>query len=147
MLRYFSILLLSLMLPCAAAHDGLPTLRRSPLPAEVRWELETELTTHRGQNGAMQECLANSLSSLLTKAGKSPTVEHLVQVLTEPSETGSPESSIKELLMPGSGSIQVSPDATLAVITTPVYGGYTLEIYQDSTFGLRVYHLIHKHPR
>lgn len=135
--------LLSILLGLAAlipvnAADSLPVLQRDILPNEEMWALETELMGQRERNGAVLECLADALCDLLRQAGMEPTVESLVLVLTSPSETGTPESAIKELLMPRAHTIRVSLDASFAVIATPVRNGTTLEIFRDTPHGLSV---------
>ena len=79
---------------------------------------------------------------LLQQAGLTATVEELVQVLTSPSESGTPESAIKELLLPRADCIQVSMDATFALITTRVRGGKVLDIFRNSPYGLTVHRLV-----
>lgn len=142
MKRFAAILLCLAMLPTAMADDGLPILQRSLLPDEQLWQLETELTGHRERNGAVHECTAAALSDLLQQAGLTATVEDLVQVLTSPSESGTPESAIKELLLPRADCIQVSMDATFALITTRVRGGKVLDIFRNSPYGLTVHRLV-----
>ena len=137
-----AILLCLAMLPSALADDGLPILQRDLLPDEQLWQLETELTGHRERNGAVHECTAAALSDLLRQAGLTATVEDLVLVLTSPSESGTPESAIKELLLPRADSIQVSMDATFALITTTVRGGKVLDIFRNSPYGLSVHRLM-----
>lgn len=146
MIRSLLITLSGLFIYTAAADDGLPTLLRSPLPDEERWALETELTGHREQNGAVLECLAAALQDLLQQAGRDTTVEQLVLVLTTPSSSGTPESTIKELLLPRASHIQVSNDATFAIITTPLKRGSALEIFCDTACGLTVHRLL-RHTR
>ena len=125
------------------ADDGLPTLQRALLPDEQLWQLETELTGHRERNGAVQECTAATLSELLQQAGRAATVEELVQVLTTPSTAGTPESTIKELLLPRADCIHVSMDATFAIIITPTRRGRIIDIYRDTAYGLSVHRLKH----
>ena len=137
-----AILLCLALLPTAQADDGLPILQRDLLPDEQLWQLETELTGHRERNGAVHECTAAALSDLLQQAGLTATVEDLVQVLTSPSESGTPESAIKELLLPRADCIQVSMDATFALITTTVRGGKVLDIFRNSPYGLTVHRLV-----
>lgn len=122
----------------ACADDGLPVLQRNTLPSEEMWQLETELTGLRQKNGAVMECLAAALRDLLQQAGREATVENLVRVLTTPSESGTPESAIKELLLPQSDSIQVSMDGSLALLATNNRKGQTLEIFRDTIRGLTV---------
>lgn len=100
--------------------------------------METELMGQRERNGAVLECVAETLRDLLLQAGMEPTVESLVRVLTSPSESGTPESAIKELLMPRTQTIRVSLDATFAAIATPVRSGTALEIFRDTAHGLSV---------
>lgn len=100
------------------------------------WQWETKLTGHLERNGAVSECLAQSLAELLEKAGMEPTVESLVQVLTSPSDYDTPQSAIKELILPRTSRILVSQDATLAIIATPVRGRMSLEIFRDTADGL-----------
>ena len=130
-----------LFLAAAHADDGLPVLQRSTLPNEVMWELETELTGFRQNNGAVLECLQAALQDLLQQAGHEATVENLVHVLTRPSESGTPESAIKELLLPNTDAVLVSQDATFALIITPVRKGYLLDIFRDTAQGLTVQRL------
>ena len=137
-----AILLCLAMLPTALADDGLPILQRDLLPDEQLWQLETELTGHRERNGAVHECTAAALSDLLLQAGLTATVEDLVLVLTRPSESGTPESAIKELLLPRADSIQVSMEATFALRTTTVRGGKVLDIFRNSPYGLSVHRLM-----
>lgn len=136
-------LLLGLVLVCpAVAGDSLPTLKREALSNELMWTLETELMGHRESNGAVLECLAESIQSLLLEAGMEPTVESLVRVLTTPCEADTPGAGIKELLMPRAQSISVSKDASFAVIATPVYGGKkSLQIFRDTAHGISVHHM------
>ncbi|MBR1982058.1 MAG: hypothetical protein IKA23_04835 [Akkermansia sp.] len=142
MIRSLLITLSSFFVYAAAADDGLPTLQRAPLPDEERWALETELTGHQEQNGAVLECLAATLQNLLQQAGRAATVEQLVMVLTTPSSSGTPESTIKELLLPRASHIQVSNDATFALITTPLKRGFSLEIFCDTAYGLSAHRLL-----
>lgn len=137
------IVLLAALPATARARDGLPTLQRTTLPDEQLWQLETELTGHRERNGAVLECTAAVLNDLLQQSGRMPTVEALVQVLTTPSSPGTPESAIKELLLPRADCICVSMDATFATITTPVRGGWVIEIYRDTAHGLGIHRLRH----
>jgi len=138
-----SILLgLAALIPVCAA-DALPVLQREILPNEEMWALETELMGQRERNGAVLECVADALCDLLRQAGMEPTVESLVLVLTAPCESGSPEAAVKELLMPRADRIRVSPDASFAVIATPVRGGTTLEIFRDTAHGLSVRRIRH----
>lgn len=138
-----SILLgLAALIPVCAA-DELPVLQREILPNEEMWALETELMGQRERNGAVLECVADALCDLLRQAGMEPTVESLVLVLTAPCESGSPEAAVKELLMPRADRIRVSPDASFAVIATPVRGGTTLEIFRDTAHGLSVRRIRH----
>lgn len=124
------------------ADDGLPVLKRTPLPNEVMWQLETELTGMHQKNGAVQECLAAVLQDLLQQAGLEASVENLVRVLTTPSECGTPESAIKELLLPQTHEIQVSHDGSFATICIQTRSGRTLQIFRDTVNGLSV-QLIH----
>lgn len=128
---------LAAMLP-ACADDGLPVLQRETLPNEQMWQLETELVGQKERNAAVLECLTNALHDLLLQAGGETTVESLVLVLTNPSEYGTPQSSIKELLLPRARSIQVSLDGSFAIIATPVRGGSSIEIFRDTARGLTV---------
>lgn len=124
------------------ADDTLPTLQRTPLPNEQMWELETELLGHRESDGAVLECLAASLQSLLQEAGMEPTVESLVRVLTTPCFPGTPEAEIKELLMPQAQSISVSQDASMAVIFTQLSRSRTtLQIFRDTARGISVHRM------
>lgn len=127
-----------LFLAAVRADDGLPVLQRSPLPSEVMWELETELTGFRQNNGAVLECLQAALQDLLQQAGHEATVENLVRVLTRPSESGTPESAIKELLLPQADSILVSQDGSFAMICNQTRTGETLQIFRDTVRGLSV---------
>lgn len=139
--RIFSFLpALALLLP-APGSDGLPVMQRSALKKELLWELETALTGHREQNGAVMECTASTLTRLLQSCGREATVLSVVQVLTSPSEPGSPESSIKQLLLAGDGRLLVSDDATFAVLHVPTRSGETLEIIRDTAMGLSVHRL------
>ena len=126
------------MLSAAHADDGLPVLQRSTLPNEVMWELETELTGFRQNNGAVLECLQAALQDLLQQAGHEATVENLVRVLTSPSESGTPESAIKELLLPQADSILVSQDGSFAMICNQTKAGETLQVFRDTVRGLSV---------
>lgn len=136
-----SILLgLAALIPVSAA-DSLPLLKRNTLTNEEMWALETELSGLQERNRAVLECVAETLRDLLMQAGMEPTVESLVRVLTTPSEEGTPESAVKELLMPRAHCISVSPDASFAVIATPVKGGTTLEIFRDTAHGLVIHRL------
>ena len=137
-----TLLGLAALIPVCAA-DALPVLHREILPNEEMWALETELMGQRERNGAVLECVAEALRDLLLQAGMEPTVESLVRVLTSPSESGTPESAIKELLMPRTQTIRVSLDATFAVIATPVRSGTTLEIFRDTAHGLSVRRIKH----
>lgn len=131
------LLSLAALIPVTSA-DSLPVLQRDILPDEEMWALETELMGQRERNGAVQECVAIALRDLLLQAGMEPKVESLVLVLTSPSETGTPESAIKELLMPRAHTIRVSQDASFAVIATRVRNGSALEIFRDTACGLSV---------
>lgn len=133
-----TLLILTSQTFAQALDDGLPTLQRSFLPSEEMWQLETELVGHRDRNGAVQECVAAALRDLLQQGGYEPTVESLVRVLTRPTQSGTPESAIKELLLPRAGSIKVSQDASMAIISTPMPGGESLEIFRDTVSGLTV---------
>lgn len=135
-----TILSLILLQP-VQADDGLPTLQRCQLPDEELWQLETELTGHRERNGAVLECTAAALRDLLQQAGRMSTVEELVQVLTTPSESGTPESAIKELLLPRADSIHVSMDSSVATITTPVSGGAVIDVFRDTAYGISIHRL------
>ncbi len=128
------------------AHDGLPVLQRTMLPNERMWQLETELTGQHLQNGAVLECLAATLRDLLQQAGRDATVENLVQVLTTPSEPGTPESAIKELLLPQTDCIHVSLDGSFALLVTDSRFGETLDIFRDSIRGLSVQRLQRRYP-
>lgn len=132
-----TLLGLAALIPVCAA-DALPVLHREILPNEEMWAMETELMGQRERNGAVLECVAEALRDLLLQAGMEPTVESLVRVLTSPSESGTPESAIKELLMPRTQTIRVSLDATFAAIATPVRSGTALEIFRDTAHGLSV---------
>lgn len=149
MVAHHTMRLLSLILFClvfilpARADDGLPILQRSQLADEELWQLEAELTGHRERNGAVLECTAGALRDLLQQAGRMPTVEELVLVLTTPSKSGTPESAIKELLLPRADSICVSMDGTFATISTPVLGGVMIDIFRDSAYGITVQRLKH----
>lgn len=129
------------LLPIHAA-DGLPTLQRSTLDKETLWQLETELTGYLERNGAVSECTASALNEQLLLAGCEATVENLVQVLTTPSEAGTPQSAIKELLLPKSDVIRVGQDGSFAVISTPTAGGEIVEIFRDTPFGISVQRLL-----
>lgn len=138
-----TLLCLASWLP-AGANDGLPVLQRVTLDNKAMWEWETELIGHRERNGAVLECLSESLTDLLQQAEMEPTVESLVQVLTSPSEAGTPQSSIKELLLPRCAQIHVSQDAAFAVLVTQHRsGGRTLEIFRNTGIGLTVQRLKH----
>lgn len=121
--------------------EDLPLLHRVPLPDSSVWALETEITGQKEQNRAVLECLAEALTTLLKQAHMEPTVESLVIVLTSPTTEGTPESGIKELLMPRTSRIHVSEDATFAIISTPVQDGETLEIFRNSACGITVHRL------
>ena len=127
-----------LFLATAWADDGLPVLQRRTLPCEVMWQLETELTGLRQKNGAVLECLAAALQDLLQQAGHDATVENLVRVLTTPSESGTPESALKELLLPQTDVIAVSQDGSFAMLCTRTQSGETLQIFRDTVRGLSV---------
>lgn len=127
-----------LFLATAWADDGLPVLQRRSLPSEVMWQLETELTGLRQKNGAVLECLAAALQDLLQQAGHDATVENLVRVLTTPSESGTPESALKELLLPQTDAIAVSQDGSFAMLYTRTQSGETLQIFRDTVRGLSV---------
>ena len=127
-----------LFLAAAHADDGLPVLQRRTLPNEVMWELETELTGFRQSNGAVLESLQAALQDLLQQAGHEATVENLVRVLTRPSESGTPESAIKELLLPQADSILVSQDGSFAMICNQTKAGETLQVFRDTVRGLSV---------
>lgn len=136
-----TLLCLAAWLP-SQAGDGLPVLQRVTLDNKSLWQWETELVGHRERNGAVLECLAESLTDLLMQADLEPTVASLVLVLTCPSESGTPQSAIKELLLPRCTRIHVSPDATFAVLITPNRsGGRTLEIFRDTAMGLTAHRL------
>lgn len=139
-LPIFSLFLLTL-LP-GQADDGLPVLRRQTLPQKLMWQLETELTGQRQQNGAVQECLAAAASDLLQTAGYEPTVANLVRVLTSPSESGSFESALKELLLPQTDCIEVSADASFALLRTHSRAGQRLDIFRNTARGLMVQRLL-----
>lgn len=136
-----SLLLVFASIPSLLADDGLPTLQRVTMDNETLWHLETELIGHRERNGAVLECIAAALSDLLQQAGHEATVEKLVQVLTTPSESGTPESAIKELLLPRADIIQVSMDGSFALIAMQSKNGETLEIFRDTIHGLSVQRL------
>lgn len=140
---FLSFLLYSVALLPAAAEDGLPVLQRTTLPNEQMWQLETELVGQKERNGAVLECMAEALNSMLLQADMEPTVASLVLVLTTPSDGSTPQAAIKELLLPRTQCIQVSPDATFAVIETPVHGGTILEIFRDTAHGLIVRRVRH----
>lgn len=135
-------LFLSLVFAFAAilptqAQDGLPVLVRITLEDKELWKWEAELTGHLEQNDAVLECLAESLTDLLRQADLEPTVESLVQVLTTSSEINTPQSSIKELILPRCTQIYVSQDASFALLITPHHsGGRTLEIFRETAMGL-----------
>lgn len=131
------LLSLAALIPVTSA-DPLPVLQRDLLTNEEMWALETELMGQHERNGAVLECVAEALRDLLMQAGMEPTVESLVLVLTSSSEQGTPESAIKELLVPRTHTIRVSLDASFAVIATPVLRGTTLEIFRDTAHGLSV---------
>lgn len=139
----FIFLLILIALSPTQADDGLPVLRRMVLPDEQLWQLETELTGHRERNGAVLECTAAALRDLLEQSGRQATVEELVDILTTPSEANTPESTIKELILPRADSISVSMDASFAIIVTPVRGGSIIDIYRDTAYGLSVHRLKH----
>lgn len=139
-----ALALLLLMMPSpwlpARAMDGLPVLQRVTLENQELWQLETELTGRVEHNGAVQECMAGLLVELLQKAGMAPRVESLVQVLTTPSASGSPQAAIKEMLLPLDGEICVSQDSSVAIITSSGRSR-TLRIFQDTATGFVVHRL------
>lgn len=124
---------------CAMAD--LPVLQRVTLSNREMWQWETELTGHKERNGAVLECTASALSDLLVQAGMEPSVESLVQVLTTPCSTSTPQAEIKELLLPRTHRILVSQDATFAVLVIPGFKGDTLEIFRDTATGLTMQRL------
>lgn len=125
----------------AYAKAELPVLQRVTLSNKEMWQWETELTGHRARNGAVLECMADSLISLLEQAGMPPTVESLVQVLTTPCDTDTPQAEIKELLLPRTDRILVSQDATFAVLVIQGGRNTTLEIFRDTAGGLTMHRL------
>lgn len=137
------LLLSQLALIPVNAADSLPVLHRDTLTNEEMWALETELMGQKERNGAVLECVSDTLRGLLLQAGMEPTVESLVRVLTTTSETNTAESAIKELLMPRAQRISVSHDGSFAVITIPVHRSTTLEIFIDTPQGLSVRRLKH----
>ena len=135
------LLICLLALGAVGLASPLPTLHRQTLDNKQVWELETELLNNNERNGAVQECTARTLQDLLIQAEMEPNVESLVQVLTTPCKTDTPQAAVKELLLPRATSILVSQDATFAIIITPVRGGRTLEIFRDTARGLSVQRL------
>ena len=122
----------------AYAEAELPVLQRVTLSNKEMWQWETELVGHRERNGAVLECIAESITDLLRQAEMEPTVESLVQVLTTPCEADTPRAAIKELLLPSTDTILVSQDATFALIITPVRKGCRMEVFRDTAQGLTV---------
>ena len=124
---------------CAKAD--LPILQRVTLNSKEMWQWETELTGHRERNGAVLECTAEAITTLLLKADMPPTVESLVQVLTSACAANTPQAEIKELLLPRTQRILVSQDATFAMLVIPAHKGSTLEIFRDTGAGLTMHRL------
>lgn len=118
------------------AQEALPTLSRVTLSNKEMWEMETIITGYRERNGAVIECIAESLRDLLIKADMEPSVASLVEILTTPCLPETPAATIKELLLPNARFIQVSQDASFALIATTVRGHTTLEIFRDTAGGL-----------
>lgn len=142
-MRSFILSLLSgllLWLPARADAD-LPVLQRVTLSNREVWQWETELVGHRERNGAVLECMAESLTDLLKQADMEPTVESLVLVLTTPCKEGTPQAELKELLMPRTSEILVSQDATFAVLVLQGSRSTTLEIFRDTAMGLTMQRL------
>ena len=131
---------LFLWLPAPAAAD-LPVLQRVTLNNREVWQWETELIGHRERNGAVLECVAESITDLLRQADMEPSVESLVQVLTTPCRDATPQAEIKELLMPRTNQILVSQDATFAVLVIRGARTTTLEIFRDTAMGLTMQRL------
>lgn len=125
----------------ACAKADLPILQRVTLSSREMWQWETELTGHRERNGAVQECTAEAITTLLLKADMPPTVESLVQVLTSACAANTPQAEIKELLLPRTQRILVSQDATFAMLVIPAHKGSTLEIFRDTGAGLTMHRL------
>ena len=119
----------------------LPILQRVTLSSREMWQWETELTGHRERNGAVLECTAEAITTLLLKADMPPTVESLVQVLTSACAANTPQAEIKELLLPRTQRILVSQDATFAMLVIPAHKGSTLEIFRDTGAGLTMHRL------
>lgn len=125
----------------ACAKADLPILQRVTLSSKEMWQWETELTGHRERNGAVLECTAEAITTLLLKADMPPTVESLVQVLTSACAANTPQAEIKELLLPRTQRILVSQDATFALLVIPAHKGSTLEIFRDTDAGLTMHRL------
>lgn len=123
------------------AGSQLPCLRRVTLTNREMWQWETELTGSRERNGAVLECMAETLAGLLMQADMPPTVESLVQVLSTACADDTPQAEIKELLLPRTDRILVSQDASFAVLVIPSSKGRTLEIFRDTATGLTMQRL------
>ena len=125
----------------AYAEAELPVLQRVTLSNKEMWQWETELVGHRERNGAVLECIAESITDLLRQAEMEPTVESLVHVLTTPCRDDTPQAEIKELLMPRTNQILVSQDATFAALVIRNSKTTTLEIFRDTAMGLTMQRL------
>ncbi len=123
------------------AEAELPVLQRVTLSNKEMWQWETELVGHRERNGAVLECIAESITDLLRQAEMEPTVESLVHVLTTPCRDDTPQAEIKELLMPRTNQILVSQDATFAAMVIRNSKTTTLEIFRDTAMGLTMQRL------
>jgi hypothetical protein len=123
------------------AEAELPVLQRVTLSNKEMWQWETELVGHRERNGAVLECIAESITDLLRQAEMEPTVESLVHVLTTPCRDDTPQAEIKELLMPRTNQILVSQDATFAALVIRNSKTTTLEIFRDTAMGLTMQRL------
>jgi hypothetical protein len=133
-------LILALCFPVYAEAE-LPVLQRVTLSNKEMWQWETELVGHRERNGAVLECIAESITDLLRQAEMEPTVESLVHVLTTPCRDDTPQAEIKELLMPRTNQILVSQDATFAALVIRNSKTTTLEIFRDTAMGLTMQRL------
>ena len=133
-------LILALCFPVYAEAE-LPVLQRVTLSNKEMWQWETELVGHRERNGAVLECIAESITDLLRQAEMEPTVESLVHVLTTPCKDDTPQAEIKELLMPRTNQILVSQDATFAALVIRNSKTTTLEIFRDTAMGLTMQRL------
>ena len=131
---------LALCFPAYAEAEP-PVLQRVTLSNKEMWQWETELVGHRERNGAVLECIAESITDLLRQAEMEPTVESLVHVLTTPCRDDTPQAEIKELLMPRTNQILVSQDATFAALVIRNSKTTTLEIFRDTAMGLTMQRL------